>query len=452
MSLLISGSALQGALSQNESGLPAAVLGEVTGSDKSGQTEAKPESPSESKGQEGDSSKTASTEKEEPDTETVSTAAPLPIHQSAPEKTEGPPHLEKELPRVARPAGNAAKPSSKPLVLFGRIEEISSKSEPSFPIVLKALTPKMDRAPLLKGEASAGTLAGSVVRSYPADFRGTWGGTLQLAQLQIDPLNYQIDPDEVQKTQSILQRGTQGTVNFTFTTDGQGQTYVEPAKIVFMVPFGKTNQSQQLSQMLQGQQGAGAAPMAGMMSQMMSTMKVPAIMSFGNTQSSALTPGISGNQFTIKVLSNRIKQLAPGVMEQQIINQEDIDIKGSGRRYGTYNENVFRFTERGRNQLYVELASVSYAMDRRFLRKMVFYGYVNRGAVQQDYSNPYAGIQQLLGPGSGIQLPSGTSPYGGASPYGGNPYGANPYGGSGANPFGNLFGPGNNPLRGLFGQ
>jgi hypothetical protein len=50
--------------------------------------------------------------------------------------------------------------------------------------------------------------------------------------------------------------------------------------------------------------------------------------------------------------------------------------------------------------MYVEVASVSYDMARRFMRKYVLYGYVTKGAVQQDFSNPYAGLQQMMG-GSG---------------------------------------------------
>ncbi len=93
-------------------------------------------------------------------------------------------------------------------------------------------------------------------------------------------------------------------------------------------------------------------------------------------------------------------------MEQQMITQENSRTK-AGKAYSTYNENVFRFTQRGASQMYVEVASVSYDLSRRFLRKFVFYGYVNKGAVQQDFSNPYAGLQQMMG-GSGaggMQIP-----------------------------------------------
>ncbi len=375
-------------------GLPPAVLGEVEGSKSGNSTPtpgtaplqpAVPTVPETSKEEAGETT---------PKPESTS------AHMGTPER----PHtgLIEEKARAAQPAQPAAK---KPIMLYGRLEEISGKATPTFPIVLKALTPKMGQLPLLKGQATTGTLAGTAEKSYPADFRGTWGGQLTLGQLYIAPLNYQIDPDDAKKTASLVRQGSVGTANFVFSNDRSGNIAVEPTQIIFMVPANQTNSFQLAMQQAGGASGMANGAMAGMMKSMMGSMQVPIAIKFGNFQSSAATPSISGNSFSIGVLSNRLKQLSPGIMEQQVITQENIRMARTGKAYSTYNENVFRFTQRGASQMYVEVASVSYDMARRFLRKMVLYGYINRGAVQQDFSNPYSGLQQMMGGSGGMQVP-----------------------------------------------
>ncbi len=377
------------ALAQGDGGgLPPAVLGEVEGNKPGDANPAPvvvPVSPAQPE------------TVKEPAVKPESTSA----HMGSPER----PHtgLIEETAKAAVPVKETPK---KPVMLYGRLEEISGKAAPTFPIVLKALTPKMDQSGLLKGQATTGTLAGTMERSYPADFRGTWGGSLTLGQLAIAPLNYQIDPEDARKTASLVRQGSVGTANFVFNSDARGNVTVEPTQIIFMVPANQTNSFQVAMQQAGGANAMGGQAMEGMMKSMMGNMKVPIAIKFGNFQSSAMNPGISGNSFSIGVISNRLKQLSPGIMEQQVITQENVRTK-AGKAYSTYSENVFRFTQRGSSQMYVEVASVTYDMARRFMRKMVLYGYINKGSVQQDFSNPYAGLQQMMG-GSGaggMQIP-----------------------------------------------
>ncbi len=374
-------------------GLPPAIRGEVEGSQPSAQTT--PPQP---------------TEPVAPvQTETPKEPVKEPVKEPAlkPEATAA--HVERPHPGLQeeKPAEAPKAAPKKPIMLYGRLEEIAGNATPQFPVVLKALTPKMDKAGLLKGQATTGTLAGTVEKSYPTDFRGTWGGTLTLGQLVNSPAMYQLDPDETRKVSSLVRPGSQGTANFTFNNDARGNVVGSPVTIVFMVPASQTNSFQSAMQQAGGNAMASGA-MAGMMQSMMSSMKVPIAMRFGDFQSDASTPGVSGNSLSISLLSNRIKQLSPGIMEQQMITQENSRIARTGRSYSTYNENVFRFTQRGSSQMYVEVAVVSYDMARRFLRKYVLYGYVNKGAVQQDFSNPYSALQQMMGGsggGGGMQIP-----------------------------------------------
>ena len=373
-------------------GLPPAILGEVEGNKPADATITPP-------------APTPAVQPAAPSSETVNEPAVKPestsAHMGSPER----PHtgLIEETAKAAVPVKQAPK---KPIMLYGRLEEISGKAAPTFPVVLKALTPKMDQTGLIKGQATTGTLAGTIERSFPTDFRGTWGGTLTLGQLVNSPLSYQIDPEETKKVASLIRPGSQGTVNFTFNNDGRGNVTGSPVQITFMVPANQTNSFQAAMQQAGGANAMGGNAMAGMMQSMMSNMKVPIAMRFGDFKSDASTPGVSGNSLSITLLSNRIKQLSPGIMEQQMITQENERTK-AGKSYSTYNENVFRFTQRGASQMYVEVASVSYDMARRFMRKYVLYGYITKGAIQQDFSNPYAGLQQMMGGGGagGMQVP-----------------------------------------------
>lgn len=370
------------ARAQDNGGLPPAVLGEVEGQKNTDvtptpkPTDVQPVAPV----------------TEEPKPESTS------AHISPPERPHG---LQEEKPMVAAPVKEVPK---KPVMLFGRLEEISGTASPKFPIVLKALTPKMGTLPILKGQATTGTLAGTAEKSYPADFKGTWGGTLVLGQFVNSPAIYQIDPDEARKVSSLIHQGSQGTVNFNFNYDSHGNVIGSPVTITFMVPANQTNAFQSAMKQAGGSGMANNA-MAGMMQSMMGNMNVPIAMRFGDFQSDASTPGVSGNSLSIRLLSNRIKQLSPGIMEQQMITQETSRIARTGATYSTYNENVFRFTQRGSSQMYVEVASVSYDMSKRFLRKYVLYGYVGKGAVQQDFSNPYSALQQMMGGSGGTQMP-----------------------------------------------
>lgn len=379
---------------QGDGGLPPAVLGEVEGSQGGDKPAPKPDTTTPAVPQ--------STETKPQAQETAPKPESTSAHMGGAEK----PHMGL-VEEKAIPAEVPKQAPKKPVMLFGRLEEIAGKATPSFPIVLKSLTPKMDQTGLLKGQATTGTLAGTIERSYPADFRGTWGGKLTLGQMYIAPLNYQIDPEDAKKTASLIRQGAIGTANFVFNNDRYGNITVEPTQIIFMVPANQTNSFQIAMQQAGGGNAMASGAMAGMMQSMMANMQVPVAVKFGNFQSSAATPGISGNSFSLGVLSNRLKQLSPGIMEQQVITQENIRTK-AGKAYSTYNENVFRFTQRGSSQMYVEVASVSYDMSKRFMRKMVLYGYINKGAVQQDYSNPYSALQQMMGGGGagGMQMPS----------------------------------------------
>lgn len=476
--MLINSSApLVYAADSDSSGIPSAVMGDVSGDSKSSETKADEAKPAEGKPSE---TKTDATSETKPALESKPAGTTLgteEVPMVAPVMKPG--HVIKEGPKVTPAEGPkntalmpktnvapVAKVTASPAAtggykLFGRIEEIANGPGASFPIVLKAMTPKLDKAPALQGQANAATqggLAGSVVRSFPTDYRGVFGGTLTVAQMVFDPICWQIDPDEANRMRMLIRNGSQGTVNFTFNNDAQGNIDVQPAQITFMVPFKDTNSSDELRNMMSsgqgmqnvpgmgalGQMGFGSNPaMAGMMQQMMGSMMVPIMVTFGSMDTNAYVKGISGNDFKATLLKNNIRQLAPGVLEQQMVASEVSRVKRSGKIVQTYNETVMRFTKQSANQLYVQCASVTYGLDKRFQKKMVMYGTVTRGNVQQGPSDPFQSLMGGMGGMGGLQQMFG----GGApaqSPYGGQ----NPYGNLQNNP---LLNPNSNPFQSIFG-
>lgn len=326
---------------------------------------------------------------------------------------------------------SAVKPSvaKKPTLLLGRIEELANSPGATFP-VLKALTPKLDlRGDHLSGTAFKHAESSKVVAQFPTDYKGVWGGNVTLHQAHFAPICWQIDPDETNRMQKILGAGSKGMVNFDFNYDRAGKLELEPARVTFMVQAKQTRVGDQLTQMMGGghnmfSQLGGGQDMGQMMKQLAQNMEVPIFLWFGEINNPEME-GVSGNKIRATVLSNKIRELKDGVLEQQIVTEELALNPKTGRSRAGYAESVLRFTRLSGNQMYVEAAAVNYGKDRRYLRKIVLYGTVTRGRAMP--TNPYGNIQQMLqgggqgglgglekllqGAGSGnMKLPPGFNP------------------------------------------
>ena len=239
------------------------------------------------------------------------------------------------------------------IILRGRIEELQGKPGAQFPI---------HQGSLLEESGASTLYSGSSVGSFPSNMLGTWGGILQLQRIQIAPLAYQLDPAETKQTAQLARPGIRGQVNFTFFKHGT-KTMLEPADITFMsMPA----------------LGNGTNNMASALQQMSGAMPCIWTLHLGSTQGVSL----SGNTVRTVVLRNDIRQLSPKVLEQQIVTREESTNTQTGRSRHSYSESVVRFTDYDASRRVVQAASVDYSKDRQFLRKMVFAGYVTKGAVQ----------------------------------------------------------------------
>lgn len=305
--------------------------------------------------------------------------------------------------------------------LYGRIEEIAEGSGANFPIKLQAMKPQFDYSQTgkkLSAQASSTTASlysGTIAKSFPQDFSGNWGGELAVWWCQQMPSAYQLDPVKAAKTDKIFARGNKGLVNFVFANSAQGMT-LEPARMLFHIQGKDTDTQAQLQQMLGGNMAA-MGPMAQMMESMAANMQIPVSLYLGNYQTSGFERGLSGGSATQRMIKNVLRQLAPNVLEQQVISQGTEEVKSTGRSHNYYQETVIRFTRTNPQQMYAQVVVVTYGPDRKFLDKVILYGYVTKGQVVN--TDPMAGLggmgglggmMPMLAPGQGagggsMQLP-----------------------------------------------
>jgi len=302
---------------------------------------------------------------------------------------------------------------NQPMKLYGRIEQLTATTGANFPITLKAMTPQLDTTPGKKLTGKVGAdpslYSGTIAKSFPSDFRGNWGGTISVWNVVQDPSCYKIDPVEANKLVKIFHRGAQGQVNFLFSTDASGGNYLAPAKVLFQTTSDPATSNEQMSQVLGGQSLGSMGAMGQMMQQMAANMPVPVVFYFGDGKTDPLSKGLSGNSFEQHTLRNNLRQLAPNVLEQQIVAEMNETVKATGQPRKRYSESVLRFTKVNEQQMYVQAAQVTYWQNRSFQDKVIMYGYVTKGQVVQ--TDPYASMMGGL-PGGG-QIPGGGSIFGG---------------------------------------
>ncbi len=311
-------------------------------------------------------------------------------------------------------------------MLYGRIEQLAAGTGAQFP-VLKEQTAQLDKRQLPKTvqKGQANVFSGTVVRSFPQQFNGTWGGHLKIWNSQMDAICWQLDADEANRTKQLMVPGREGSVNFQFQQAAGSKIDLEPAQVIFMVPMKDTNMQQELNSMLGagglGQAGGLTLPgmdsrqMASVMQQMANTMNVPIMVSFGTINRPDIQ-GVSGNEIKAALLRNTIRQLSPSVLEEQILTQETQRNKKTGKIRQEYAETVVRFTSQSANTLYVQAAAVNYTSDRKFERKLILYGIVRKGQVMPETMNPM-GNMMMPGNNQLPQLPSGQNPFQGLMPH-----------------------------------
>lgn len=314
-------------------------------------------------------------------------------------------------PAVTTPDKAGANAGS--MKLFGRIEQISASGDLKMP-VLKALTPQLDPRGLT-GKVDESKYSGTIAKEFPSEFKGTWGGTLKVWTYSYSPLYLKIDPAEAVSMAKIMKRDRSGVANFIFREDRAHKMALDPTSVLLSVPMKDTNT---YSQMMKGGGPNNLGVFASQFEQIMGNMETPCVaVHFDNYRADGVTEtGVSGNKSAGQVVKNVLRQLAPQVVEQQIVSKFTSIIKGTNKKSTGYSESVIRFKKLSQGQLYVLAASVNYSDKGEYLNKFIMYGTIDRGRIME--TNPMASMSKMV-PGLGPDMmnnPALKQMFGGGSP------------------------------------
>lgn len=218
--------------------------------------------------------------------------------------------------------------------LFGRIEELRGEGA-KIPLKMQAMTPmrdpSLDQKDMKAGSAKADT--------YPVDLRGTWSGELTIVSSSFDKAYFEFDRVEAERQVQLLRTGIRGLCTVSFYKGANDKTELQPCRIVFL---------------------NGSFVYA---------------LHLGDLKSGT---GVTGNELSSQLMKNTLKQLAPGVLEQEVVTRDIDRNPGTKKTQIGFSESVLRFSKVDENHIYLQAASVSYNAQGKFHNKVMLYGTLTR--------------------------------------------------------------------------
>lgn len=348
-----------------------------------------------------------------PASETPATQPGTQTNKNAAESKTASPQAAAAL-KTEKPAAAA----TKPIKLYGRIEELCAGPGAKIPLQMKAMVPIRDSSLDEKPEKLTGSakqlLSGASMRSYPTDYTGAWGGELTVYSVNFDKTYFRNSPEEARKESQMMRPGVKGQYNVNFYRGVKSRIEMQPSQVVFQTTESMSSQMR----MMQRNNPQLGALFGNAANPMMANMQVPVMFALhlgAPIQSGEM--GVTGNQLTSELMKNTLKELGPGVLENEVVTRDHDRDPQTGQVKTGFSESVLRFTRINRDQLYLQAAYVYYRDNGQFQAKYVLYGTLNRSDGRNGYS------QTPYGPGS--------NPFGGLFPGMGG--GANPLGGGTGN-------------------
>lgn len=297
--------------------------------------------------------------------------------------------------------------AKQPVHLYGRIEELCAGTGAKIPLKMVAMQPVRDTSydapPKLQGKATTLTASAAtknLVQTFPIDYRGSWTGELTINSANFDPSYFQWNPAVAEKEARFMQRGNKGTCTVTFYQGANNKIQAEPSQVLF-----------QGTDTVAG--SGGMAELGAMannpMFANMANMKVPVTLALKlGAPVQSYERGVTGNQLGKELMKNTLKELSPGLLEQDVVTK-DSERSSDGRVRIGYSESVLRFTRISSTQLYLQAASVYYNTQAKFQSKIILYGTLNKsyGSAPQYTQNPY-GTTTMPNPFGGM-MPGGSA-------------------------------------------
>jgi hypothetical protein len=264
-----------------------------------------------------------------------------------------------------------SKQGSQPsLKLFGRIEELVNGKGASLPGQLKKMTPIIDESIGITG-GDESKFSGQPVKSFPLEWEGLWKGNVQVIKQENLEICWLSQPAATYRSCQFFKPGSLLSLICRFHRDG-GKLELSPPVARATLKHSEDLVETILSDELAGSGGQlrlGAINFG-------KTIPVSRIESFSFGK--RYGPSIGGNFIDSDVLSNQLRELAPGVIEQDIITQGTThSMYGVAEPATSMGESVVRLTRNG-GKLNISLAYVNYQHDGLCINKCVLEGTLER--------------------------------------------------------------------------
>jgi hypothetical protein len=228
----------------------------------------------------------------------------------------------------------------------------------------------------LSGKANESLLSTKVdetQQGFPIDYRGNWTGQLRVNLVNIDPSYYDFDRAEAEKQARMITPGISGKCTVSFYQGSNNKVQVRPTQVVFTVMANLAEEAKDLN--------LANSPLGAMLGNVnlssLSGMQVPVPVAMPLGVLSSNT-GVTGNQLTSDLVKIDLKEIAKGVLEEQLVTH-DTDRNSSGQVRDFYTESVMRFTLINNDNMSMQAASVSYDNQGKYLNKIILAGNLQRG-------------------------------------------------------------------------
>ena len=266
-------------------------------------------------------------------------------------------------------------PAESQLKLFGRIEQLEAQQGAALPRRLQKLTPMLDLGKIAES-ADGKPFSGAELKSFPVEWEGTWRGNVTVVNRENLELSWLAQPAACYRSCQFFKLGSQLNLVCRF--------YKEDGKLTLSPPIatGRFKHAEDLVQaIIAGQNlsvkvGPGQRIRLGPDDLNQKTTPLPKLESFSFGK--RYGPSIGGNFVNNDVITNQLRELAPGVVEQDVVTSGTTQsLYGVPESVSSLGESVVRLTKKD-NKLLVVLAYVNYQPDGLCVNKCILSGTLER--------------------------------------------------------------------------
>lgn len=260
-----------------------------------------------------------------------------------------------------------------PVTLYGRIDELVEQAGATLPNHLQELTPILDRTPT-QASAESKPLSGHIIRSFPMEWEGNWNGDVTVVKREHLASSWLLDPVAAYRECQGFKVGSKGTLSCIFSRDG-GNLALSPPIFRTHLKIVPDLEQAVLAQYAGEIQSPGGDDLLLLPNDGKSPPK-DFRLKYSLGQRSG--PDIGDNFGYALVLSNQLRELAPGVIEQDIVvATSSVNLQTGGPASAGKEESVVRLSRQG-DKLQVSAATVTYHSDGQCSRKIILDGVLER--------------------------------------------------------------------------